>query len=247
MAGPGSMPSSCGDSASPAYAPTESDTARSFPPDPIPQATQSSRRPTSPGLWKNVHTIHPFASSARSSSSAHSSRPRSSDGKTSFHASHDHHYIPKPSSTNPSSAGSDNSSRASRIPTAKSYDNLRHPRSSSPVPASPLSAGHFHNSRTSNAPTKTKSHDNLRDRLRNSYESGQMPPSTAYGPRSETSNRSKNNHTVKEARPTYNSPKGGSHLKDAISSRSRVGKNSQPVIPPTASKLHKRPPVGLGE
>lgn len=250
MAGIESMHSSCGDSVSPTYTPTESHTPRSSSPDPTPQPTQSSRRPTLSSLWKSEHTApntSPFSSSAASSGTAEPSQPRSPDSKTSYHTSHDHHSSPKPHSTKPSSAGSNGSngsSRTSQIPTSKLYDNLRDPRSSSPGQGSHSSAGRFHVA----VPSHSKSRDYLRDHPRSLHESGQVPPSTAYGPRPEASNRSKNNHITQEAGPTYNSPKGGLRgSRDAKRWQSRTDKYSQPVIPPTASKLHKRSTLGLGE
>ncbi|OAX42473.1 DnaJ-domain-containing protein [Rhizopogon vinicolor AM-OR11-026] len=251
MDGIESMHSFCGDSASPSHTPTETGTARSHSADPKPQATQPPRRPTSSGSRKNEQEAPNSFSSASSvpgSNAAKPSQPFSSDNKTSHHSSRDHHSSPKTYSTQPSSAGSNGHSRSNRTRTSKSYDNLRDPpRASSPSHASPSSAGRFHSSR-SNAPSHSKSHDNLRNPPCNSHESGQVPSPTADGPKSETSNRSKNNHTAQEAAPTFNSPKGGLRSpRDAKSWRSRTDKYSQPVIPRMTSKLQKRSPLGLGE
>jgi hypothetical protein len=228
----------------------ETGTARSSPADPKPQ--EAPRRPTSSGSWKSEQAApnpFPSASSTPSSSTSRASQPCSSDNQTFRHASHDHHSSPKSHSTKPSSAGSSGGSHRSRTRTSKSYDNIRNPsRSPSPGQASPSSADRFHTSRTSDAPSHSKSHENLRDCPRNSHESGQVHPSTAHGSKPEASIGSKNNHTTQEAGPTFNSPKGGSRgFGDAKSWRSRSDKLSQPVIPRTTSKLHKRSPLGLGE
>jgi len=252
MDGIESIHSSCADSASPSYTPTETGTGRSFSADPKPQGTQSSRRPTSPGSRKSEQEASNSFSSASSvpnSNTTKPSEPCSSDYRTSHHTSHSHRSSPKPHSTMPSSADSNGRSRPSRSRTSKSYDNLRDPpRSYSPSHPSPSSADRFHNSRTSHVPSHSKSQDNLRDPPRTSHESGRVPSPTAYDPKSEASNRSKNNRTAQEADPTFNSPKSHSRSRrDAKSWQSRTDKYLQPVIPRATSKLHKKPPLSLGE
>ncbi|KAG0706743.1 hypothetical protein DFH29DRAFT_899796 [Suillus ampliporus] len=244
MDGTESMDPSCGDSSSPSFTPTETGTARSSSAEPKPQAnTQSSRRTRSSGSQKSEQVSNPSPSaSVPSSDTQKPSQPCSSDDK------HDDHSNPKHHFPNSSSTGSHGSRSRSRT---KSYDTLRElPRPSAPglAPSSATSACRSHNSHTTIIP-HSKSHDNLRDPSHNSRESqsGQVPPPAPCDPKSETSSRSKNNHT-QGAGPTFTYSKGRAHgSSDAKPSRSQIGNFSQPVIPPSSSKLHKLSRLGLGE
>ncbi|KAG2154025.1 DnaJ domain-containing protein [Suillus clintonianus] len=237
MDGTESVDPSCGDSVSPFSTPTESDTARTYSAEPRPQANaQPSHRTTSSGSQKNEQTPNLFSTSVPGSDAEKLSQSRSSDDNTAHYASHDHHSNPKNYSCSTGSNGSRSRSRT------KSYDNLRDLPRPSAHDQAPSSASRSHSSRTSNVP-HSKSHDNLRDSSRSREpQSGQTPPSVPRDPKSETSNRSKNNQG---AGPTSTYSKG--RPRDAKPLRSQTGHFSQPVIPPTSSKLHKFSRRGLGE
>ncbi|KAG1750875.1 hypothetical protein EDB19DRAFT_1904271 [Suillus lakei] len=247
MDGTESMDPSCGDGVSPLFTPTESGTARSFSAEPRPQANaQSFRHTKSSSSQKSEQTPDPlFSTSVPGSDAEKLSQPCSPDDKTTHHAPYDHHPNLKHQTHKPCSTSSNGSRSRSRT---KSYDNLRDlPRPSAPdqAPSSATSASRSHSSRTSIP--HSKSHDHLRDPSRNSHkpQSGQVPPPVPRDPKSETSNRSKNNPGPGST-STYS--KGRSRgSSDAKPLRSQTGNFSQPVIPPTSSKLHKLSRRGLGE
>lgn len=241
MNGTESMDPSCGDSVSPLFTPTESGTAQSRSAEPRPQANaQSSRHTKSSSSQKSEQTPNPFSSTSVPGSDAEKfSQPRSSDDKTTHYASHDHHFNLKHHSHKSCSTGSNGSCSRSRT---KSFDSLRDlPRPFAPnqAPSSVTSASRSHSSRTTIP--HSKSHDKLRGASLNSHEprSGQAPAPVSRDPKS---NWSKNNQG---AGSTSIYSKGRTH--DAKLLRSQTGNFSQPVIPPTSSKLHKPPRRGLGE
>jgi len=246
MDGTESVDPSCGDSVSPLYTPTESGTAQSSFREPRPQANaQSSRHTKSSSSQKSEQTPNLFFSTSVPGSNADSFSQPSSDDKTTHYASHDRHSNLKHHSRKPCSTGSNGSRSRSRT---KSYDSLRDlPRPFTPVqaPSSVTSASRSHSSRKTIP--HSKSHDNLHDPSLNSHEprSGQVPAPVSRDPKSETSNRSKNNQGTGS---TSIYSKGHSHgSNDVKPLRSQTGNFSQPVIPPTSSKLHKLSRRGLGE
>lgn len=248
MDGTESMDPSCGDSVSPLFTPTESSTARSSSAEPRPQANaQSSRHTKSSGSQRSEQTPNLFSSTSVPGSDAKKNpQPCSPDDKTIHYASYAHHPNLTHHSHKPCSTGSNGSRSRSRT---KSYDNLRDlPRPFAPdqAPSSATSASRSHSTSRTSIP-HSKSHDNLRDPSRNSNEpqSRQAPPSVLRDPKSETSNWSKNN---KGAGSTLIYSKGRTRgSNDAKPLRSQTGNFSQPVIPPTSSKLHKLSRRGLGE
>ncbi|KAG1821618.1 DnaJ domain-containing protein [Suillus subaureus] len=187
---------------------------------------QSFPHAKSSGSQKSEQTPNPFPSAS----------PCSSNDKTTHHASHNHHSNLKHQFHKPCSTGSNGSRSRSRT---KSYDSLRDlPRPFAPgqAPSSVTSASRSHSSRTTIP--HSKSHDNLRDPSLNSHK----PRAPAPVSRDPKSNRSKNNQG---AGSTSIYSKDRTH--DAKPLRSQTGNFSQPVIPPTSSKLHKPPRRGLGE
>ncbi|KAG2146130.1 uncharacterized protein EDB93DRAFT_1251092 [Suillus bovinus] len=227
------MDPSCGDSVSPLSTPTES-TAKSSSAETRAQANaQSSRHTKSSGSQKSAQTPDSFSAFVPGSDAEKHSQP----------CSHDHHSDLKHHPHKPCSTGSNGSRSRSRT---KSYDNLRDaPSAPGQAPSFTTSASRSHSSRT-NIP-HSKSHDNLRDPLLKSHEPqlGQVPAPISHDLKSETSNRSKNNQT---AGSTSTHSKGRTRAPNGAKSlRSQTGNFSQPVIPPTSSKLHKLSRRGLGE
>lgn len=247
MDGTESMDPSCGDSVSPLSKPTESGMAHNSSAELRPQANaQSSRHTKSSGSQKSEQTPNLFSSTSVPGSDAEKlSQPCSSDDKTTHYASHDHHSNSKPHCQKPCSTGSSGSRSRSRT---NSYDHLRDlPRPSAPnqAPSSTTSASRSHSSRTSIP--RSKSHDNLRDPSFNSREpqSGQVAAPVSRDPKSEFSNRSKNNRGAGSTSIYSKGRTRGSNYAKPL--RSTTGNFSQPVIPPTSSKLHKLSRRGLGE
>jgi hypothetical protein len=247
MDGTESMDPSCGDSVSPLSTPTESGTAQNPPAEPRPQAnTQFSRHTKSSGSQRSEQTLNPFSFTSVPGSDADKlSQPCSPDDKTTLYASHDHHSNLKPHSQKPCSTGSNGSRSRSRT---NSYDNLRDlPRPSAPhqAPSSTTSASRSHTSRTSIP--HSKSHDNLRDLSFNLREPqpGQAPAPVSRDLKPESPNRSKNNQGAGSTSIYSKGRTRGSNYAKPL--RGQTGNFSQPVIPPTSSKLHKLSRRGLGE
>lgn len=247
MDGTESMDPSCGDSVSPLSTPTESGTAQNSAAEPRPQANaQSFHHTKSSGSQKSEQTPDLFyPNSVLSSDAEKLSQPCSSDDKTTRHASHNRHSNLKHHPHKPCSTDSSGSRSCSRT---KSYDSLRdlpRPFASHQAPSSVTSASRSHSSRTTIP--YSKSHDNLRDPSLNSRESrsGQAPAPVSHETKSETLNRFKNNRGSGSTSIYSKGRTRGSN--DGKTLQSQTGNLSQPVIPPTSSKLHKLSRRGLGE